>query len=93
MIDDGYGERYDGNGAPVWHDHFFPTTPMGEPDFDDHDNDDWRFDVLEFENGKIAVWSSKTGRVVSYEKSRLIAIREAMKRANAEYAQRDQGSA
>lgn len=66
---------------------------MGEPDFDDHDNDDWRYDVLEFENGKIAVWSSKTSRVVCYENTRLQAIKIAMQRANADYANRDKTSA
>lgn len=91
-MSDQYGDRYDGNGAPIWHDHFFPTTPMDEPDFDDYDNDDWRYDALEFENGKIAVWSAKTGRVVSYEKTRIEAIKSAMVRANADYANRVKNS-
>ena len=66
---------------------------MAEPDFDDHDNDDWRYDALEFENGKIAVWSAKTSRVVCYESTRLQAIKSAMQRANADYANRDKTSA
>ncbi len=89
MTGDGYGKTYDGNGAPVWHDHFFPATQAGEPPFEN--SSDFRFDVLEFANGKIAVWSVKTKRVVGYETSRVCAIREAMKRANEEYAKRDQG--
>jgi hypothetical protein len=82
-------DRYDGNGNPIWHDHFGPARISGEVETDAdimrRTSDDFRFDVLEFANGKIAVWSPRTGTIISYAKNRMNGIRDAMRAANAAY--------
>ena len=74
-------DRYDGNGDPIWHDHFWPEGA-------DYDRDDstFRFDALEFSDGRFAVWMARSKHVVDYHPDREAAERAAQTFANDEYS-------